>query len=439
MAVISAKDTTYSFEESEDGKTVTVINNITKEEVTTLTDTDTQYEGRVAFDEEAAKGDSGNFGKGEVKFGIYPTTEAQPEELPARAEASVKAVSLRDAATGTNDAAGTTGESGSEASGDELVLKAGENISISQDGDKALITAKDTTYTLKAERSEDKGEGTEATVTLTNNLDEDDVQTVTLIDTNTHTSVKSGDDYVVVEKTAEAKAGSGPEYTITINQDEIGKLAGSSEFIGDEGSAKPEDGRLTIKGGADPKKLSDGNIGVVGDGKSTLEVKISKDIKGVDSIQVNNSVTVGDTTVNKDGVTIEGGPSITKTEVNMAGNVIQNVAAGTADTDAVNVSQLRQSQENADRKIRNLNRKIGSTAEDANAGVAMALAAASLPQAYLPGKSMMAIAGGTYRGEQGYAVGFSSVSDGGNWVIKANAASNTQGHYGAAVGAGYMW
>ena len=69
----------------------------------------------------------------------------------------------------------------------------------------------------------------------------------------------------------------------------------------------------------------------------------------------------------------------------------------------------------------------------------MALAAASLPQVYLPGKNMMAIAGGTHRGESGYAIGFSSISDDGKWIVKAHASGNSQGHYGAGIGAGYMW
>jgi len=44
-----------------------------------------------------------------------------------------------------------------------------------------------------------------------------------------------------------------------------------------------------------------------------------------------------------------------------------------------------------------------------------------------------------YPTESGYAIGFSSTSDDGKWVIKAHASGNSQGHYGAAVGAGYMW
>ena len=67
------------------------------------------------------------------------------------------------------------------------------------------------------------------------------------------------------------------------------------------------------------------------------------------------------------------------------------------------------------------------------------MATAGLPQAYLPGKSMVSVAGSTYRGKQGYAVGFSAISDGGNWIIKGSVNGHTRGHFGATVGAGYQW
>ena len=47
--------------------------------------------------------------------------------------------------------------------------------------------------------------------------------------------------------------------------------------------------------------------------------------------------------------------------------------------------------------------------------------------------------GSAYRGESGYAVGFSSISDGGNWIIKGTATGNSRGHYGATAGVGYQW
>ncbi|HHX2528080.1 TPA: ESPR-type extended signal peptide-containing protein, partial [Neisseria subflava] len=65
------------------------------------------------------------------------------------------------------------------------------------------------------------------------------------------------------------------------------------------------------------------------------QLKLAKDIT-VDS------VTAGDSKLNTDGLTITGGPSVTKSGINAASNKITNVAAGTDDTDAVNYSQLKQ-------------------------------------------------------------------------------------------------
>ncbi|SUA36808.1 adhesin [Neisseria zoodegmatis] len=128
---------------------------------------------------------------------------------------------------------------------------------------------------------------------------------------------------------------------------------------------------------------------------------------------------------------------------------IQNVAAGVVSptsTDAINGSQLHHTNE-AINQVGNqvvnvgnyLNQRIEDVEAQSNAGTAAAMAVAGLPQAYLPGKSMMAVAGGTYKGESGYAVGFSSISDNGNWVIKGTATGNSRGHYGATAGVGYQW
>ncbi|AUZ04513.2 hypothetical protein ADP71_07570 [Vitreoscilla sp. C1] len=111
---------------------------------------------------------------------------------------------------------------------------------------------------------------------------------------------------------------------------------------------------------------------------------------------------------------------------------LSNVAAGAAPTDAANVGQLQQMGST-------LNNRINQVENNANAGTATAMAVAGLPQAYLPGKSMVAVAGSVYRGETGYAVGYSSISDGGNWVVKASASGNSRGHIGGTLGAGYQW
>ena len=132
---------------------------------------------------------------------------------------------------------------------------------------------------------------------------------------------------------------------------------------------------------------------------------------------------------------------------------VQGVAAGvvSADsTDAINGSQLYYTNQAINQNVTNIgnyvvnmgnqiNQRIDNVESDSKAGTAAAMAVAGLPQAYLPGKSMMAVAGGVYRGESGYAVGFSSISDGGNWIIKGTATGNSRGHYGATAGVGYQW
>ncbi|HFC8497896.1 TPA: ESPR-type extended signal peptide-containing protein, partial [Neisseria subflava] len=81
-------------------------------------------------------------------------------------------------------------------------------------------------------------------------------------------------------------------------------------------------------------RSSDKNI-VTTVSDNQIDFKLAKDIT-VDS------VTAGDSKLNSDGLTITGGPSVTKSGIDAAGNKITNVAPGTDDTDAVNYSQLKQ-------------------------------------------------------------------------------------------------
>ena len=157
------------------------------------------------------------------------------------------------------------------------------------------------------------------------------------------------------------------------------------------------------------------------------------------------------TVTNGGGVTITpaggGNPvSLTTGGLNNGGNKITNIAPGdisATSTDAVNGSQLynaiNNSVGNVAGAVENLQNRMGKLQDDSEAGTASALAAAGLPQAYLPGKSMIAVSGSTYRGQQGYAVGMSAISDSGNWIVKGTATGNSRGHFGATIGAGYQW
>jgi len=123
---------------------------------------------------------------------------------------------------------------------------------------------------------------------------------------------------------------------------EIATMDDGLKFKGDDSTviAKKLNEQLDIIGGADKDKLTDNNIGVNSkDGK--LNVQLSKDI----DLTNDGSIKFGDNTlnINKDGLTITGGPSVTKTGIDGGNKQIKNVKEGTDDNDAVTVKQLKDS------------------------------------------------------------------------------------------------
>ena len=131
---------------------------------------------------------------------------------------------------------------------------------------------------------------------------------------------------------------------------------------------------------------------------------------------------------------------------------IQNVAPGVVSkesTDAVNGSQLHATNQSINRlgdtvnniggNVTRLSDKVDNMDRDYRAGIAGSNAAASLPQVYLPGKSMVAAAAGTFKGQNALAVGYSSISDNGKLIWKAQANLNSRADVGVGVGMGYLW
>ena len=130
------------------------------------------------------------------------------------------------------------------------------------------------------------------------------------------------------------------------NTHEVATHDDGMKFAGDNGQTNQDTNPNVIKkhlnnvvdivGGADSTKLTDNNIGVNADG-GKLKVQLAKDI----DLTKDGSVKIGDTTVNNDGLTITGGPSVKKDGINAGDKKITGVKAGEADTDAVNVKQLK--------------------------------------------------------------------------------------------------
>ena len=164
---------------------------------------------------------------------------------------------------------------------------------------------------------------------------------------------------------------------------------------------------LKIQGGVKAEDVSkENNIGIVKGADDTLNIRLAKDLKGLDS------VTTGNTTIDNGGLTVKTGDSshqditIKQGNVNMGGNKIEGVAPGAVapdSTDAVNGSQLYA----AGQAISNLGgavNKLGTRVDRVGAGSA-ALAALH-PLDFDPDDKWDFAAGyGHYRGANAAAVG----------------------------------
>ncbi len=323
---------------------------------------------------------------------------------------------------------GSTGEvSGTEvanvAPGATVNYIAGDNIKLEQNGINFTIS---TTKDLKAENV------TAKTVnTTTINLGEGD--------NSTPITVVSGKD------AAPNLDGKTPN-RMNFGGETIATLSDGLKFganVGDVYGAKLNS-QINVKGADSNTNWSefDGGDNVMTniDKRGNVRVGIKKNLK-VESVTA-NKFTAGDTVIDGNGVTIKNGPSMTKNGIDAGNKQITNVAPGriAADsTDAINGSQLHEVKADMNNKINKLNGQVNKLGKRVNAGTASALAASQLPQAYIPGKSMVSVAAGNYQGQNAVALGMSRISDNGKIIIRLAGTSDTQGKVGVAVGAGYHW
>ena len=185
-------------------------------------------------------------------------------------------------------------------------------------------------------------------------------------------------------------SGSGKALEITTETNPI-------SFAADEGTAakvKPSQ-QLGILGDKT-------NISTKVDG-SQITVSLKKDIS-VDSVKA------GNTTVNNEGVTITGGPSMTVNGINAGGKKITNVADGTDASDAVNYGQLQNVENQVTSNTQNinyLNGRVGELGDRINkVGAGAAALAALHPLDYDPEDKWDFAAGvGNYRNATAAAVG----------------------------------
>jgi autotransporter adhesin len=198
--------------------------------------------------------------------------------------------------------------------------------------------------------------------------------------------------------------------------------------------------------------VASGNNSTAIGGNSTASADNSTALGNGATVTHGNSVALGAgsaTTVgaqnNYNGAYV--GNSTSTGEVNVGGRTITGVAPGIAGTDAVNVNQLNAGVDQAvtranqytDSRLAQLDNDVWTLERGYRGATSSAMAMAGLPQAYLPGKSMLSVGFGGYQGEYGMAFGLSGITENGRYVYKAQASGNTTRDWGFSVGAGIQW
>ncbi|CCG19984.1 YadA domain family protein [Taylorella asinigenitalis 14/45] len=264
-------------------------------------------------------------------------------------------------------------------------------------------------------------------------------------------------------------------YTDPNNPDEKVEVATMKDgliFSGDNGDTKLKNKlntELKLVGGADINNVSENNISVAAvpapaeNPTNEIKVRLSKDLKGLNSAQFVNGT--HETIIKPEGIVIskvvpaendsngsnggsdsgsDGGDStgsgngatVTKPVVEINENGLDLKGEGS-------ITGLKPSSDPNSATTLGQVQGIVSNSEvkqwrNTRESTATAVAMANLPQAYVPGKSMVAIAGGNHEGKAAVAVGISTISSSGKWVLKGSMAKS-KSKFSAGVGVGYQW
>ncbi|MDP9899514.1 ESPR-type extended signal peptide-containing protein [Variovorax ginsengisoli] len=116
---------------------------------------------------------------------------------------------------------------------------------------------------------------------------------------------------------------------------------------------------------------------------------------------------------------------------------VHNVAPGVQGNDAVNVNQLNAVNNNLNSRIDSVNNRIDGVARNAYAGVASAMAL-QMPGTYVPGKTVMRLGVGAFKGESAVGLSFRRTSENNAWSVTGGVATSRAG-VGATVGAEWVF
>ena len=398
-----------------------------------------------------------------VNAGGNKVTNVADGDVNADSKDAINGSQLYNAVATTNLTPNTTGKIDTPVDGSKLVNattvanainNSGWNVTVNKDGGEAegetvqKVSPGSTVTYIAGQNIKIKQDGMNFTISTTKDLKAENVSATTV---NTTTiNLGEGDNStpitVVSGKDAAPNLDGNTPNRLNFGGETIATLSDGLKFganVGGVYNAKLNS-QINVKGADSNTNWSefDGGDNVMTniDKSGNIRVGIKKNLK-VESVTA-NKFTAGDTVIDGNGVTIKNGPSMTKNGIDAGNKQITNVAPGriAADsTDAVNGSQLHEVKADMNNKINKLNGQVNKLGKRVNAGTASALAASQLPQAYIPGKSMVSVAAGNYQGQNAVALGMSRISDNGKIIIRLAGTSDTQGKVGVAVGAGYHW
>ena len=401
--------------------------------------------------------------KNGIDAGNKQITNVAPGRIAADSTDAVNGSQLYKAVATTDLTPNTTGKIDTPVDGSKLVNattvanainNSGWNVTVNKDGGEAegetvqKVSPGNTVTYIAGQNVKIKQDGMNFTISTTKDLKAENVTAATVNTTtiNLGEGENSTPITVVSGKDAAPNLDGKTPNRMNFGGETIATLSDGLKFganIGDVYGAKLNS-QINVKGADSNTNWSefDGGDNVMTniDKSGNVRVGIKKNLK-VESVTA-NKFTAGDTVIDGNGVTIKNGPSMTKNGIDAGNKQITNVAPGriAADsTDAVNGSQLHEVKADMNNKINKLNGQVNKLGKRVNAGTASALAASQLPQAYIPGKSMVSVAAGNYQGQNAVALGMSRISDNGKIIIRLAGTSDTQGKVGVAVGAGYHW
>lgn len=181
-------------------------------------------------------------------------------------------------------------------------------------------------------------------------------------------------------------------------------------------------------------------VNTVSSGTNSTAVGNSAAASGAGSTALGNgAVASGTNSVALGANSVASAPNTVSVGAPGSERTVSNVAPGVNGTDAANVNQLGAVAMQSTQQFNSLREGMSSLRNDMYGATAAAMAVAGLPQPTGPGKSMLSVAGSTFQGQQGMAVGLSTVTENGKWVIKGAMATNTRNEVGAVLSAGYQW